>query len=101
MTVSAEHNVGMVTLEAMKLVKEELGVNMTLGVSNISYGLPDREFVNHVFLAMAVQAGLTCAIIDPTVEEMKMAVLAADLLKGKDEWCENYLNAYREKLKKD
>lgn len=101
MTVSAEHDVGLVTLEAMKLVKEELGVNMTLGVSNISFGLPDREFVNHVFLAMAVQAGLTCAIIDPTVEEMKMAVLAADLLRGKDEWCENYLNAYRGKLKKD
>lgn len=100
LTVSAEHDAGLVTLEAIKLVRESLGVNLTLGASNISYGLPDREFVNHVFLAMAVQAGLTCPIMDPTSIDMKMTVLAADLLRGKDEWCEHYLNAYREMMMK-
>ena len=80
LTPSSEHRAGLITLETMKLVRDELGVNLILGVSNISYGLPDREFVSHIFLAMAIRNGLNCAIIDPTMETMKMSVIVADML---------------------
>ncbi|MFQ5721739.1 MAG: dihydropteroate synthase, partial [Candidatus Aminicenantales bacterium] len=59
------------TLEAIKLVNQELGVNTVLGISNISFGLPDRKFLNAAFLAMAVAQGLNCAILDPTINLMK------------------------------
>jgi len=98
--VSADHIHGAVTLEAMRLVRERLGVNQTIGISNISFGLPDRSFVNMIFLTMATCLGMNAAIIDPTNIDMKMAVLTNDLLRGKDEWCDNYLKGYRQKLKR-
>ena len=73
------------------MIREELGVNLTLGLSNISFGLPDRTAINAAFLSMAVLSGLTCAIIDPTVWEMRRAALLGDLLLGKDEDCLKYI----------
>ncbi len=84
------------TLETMKIVKSELGVNLVLGASNVSFGLPDRTVINSVFLALAVQAGLTCAIVN--AGKMKPYLMAADLLLGRDPWARGYVTYYR-KLK--
>ena len=97
MAVSADDQAGLETLRAIRLIRDELGVNQTLGLSNISFGLPERASINAVFLSMAVLNGLTCPIADPTVWEMGKAVLLADLLLGKDEFCRNYLSASAER----
>jgi 5-methyltetrahydrofolate--homocysteine methyltransferase len=85
-----------VTLETMGIVKRELGVNLVLGASNVSFGLPNRTVINSVFLALAIQTGLTCAIVN--VAKMKPYILAADLLLGRDPWARQYIAYYR-KLK--
>jgi 5-methyltetrahydrofolate--homocysteine methyltransferase len=84
-----------VSLEAMRLVKAEFGCNMTLGVSNVSYGLPERVKLNASMLTMAMAQGVTCPIIDPTIPEMRQAVMAADVLLGRDEWAMNWIAAAR------
>jgi len=91
MAVSADDQAGLETLRALQLIRDELGVNQTLGLSNISFGLPERTAINAVFLAMAALSGLTCPIADPTVWDMRRATLLADLLLGKDEFCMHYL----------
>ena len=93
MAMSADQHTARETLKALRMIREELGVNLTLGLSNISFGLPDRTAINAAFLSMAVWSGLTCAIIDPTVWEMRRAVLLGDLLLGKDEDCLKYIAA--------
>jgi len=92
MAVSADDKAGIETLKALQLIRDELDVNQTLGLSNISFGLPERSSINSLFLAMAVLNGLTCPIADPTVWEMRKAVLLTDLLLGKDQFCRNYLS---------
>jgi len=92
MAISADDQAGIETIKALRLIRDELGVNQTLGLSNISFGLPERTSINAVFLAMAVLNGLTCPISDPTVWEMRRATLLTDLLLGKDEFCMNYLS---------
>ena len=82
-----------VTLETMGIVKRELGVNLVLGASNVSFGLPNRTVINSVFLALAVQAGLTCAIVNAA--KMKSYLMAADLLLGRDPWARRYVTYYR------
>jgi len=84
MAISADDQAGLETIKALQLIRDELGVNQTLGLSNISFGLPERTSINAVFLAMAVLNGLTCPISDPTIWEMRMATLLTDLLLGKD-----------------
>jgi methanogenic corrinoid protein MtbC1/uroporphyrinogen-III decarboxylase len=93
MAVSAEDQAGLETIKALRLIRDELGVNQTLGLSNISFGLPQRASINTVFLAMAVSNGLTCAIVDPTIWEMQRAVLIVDMLLGKDAFCMGYISA--------
>jgi len=93
MAISADDQAGWETLRALQLIRDELGVNQTLGLSNISFGLPERTAINAVFLSMAVLSGLTCPIADPTVWEIRRAVLLADMLLGKDEFCMDYLSA--------
>lgn len=93
MAVSADHHMALETLKALSLIRDRLGVNQTLGLSNVSFGLPGRNRINASFLAMAVTCGLTCPILDPTVPEMRTAVLVADLLAGRDEYCMRYLAA--------
>jgi len=77
----------------MRIVKRELGVNLVLGASNVSFGLPNRTVINSVFLALAVQAGLTCAIVNAA--KMKSYLMAADLLLGRDPWARRYVTYYR------
>jgi methanogenic corrinoid protein MtbC1/uroporphyrinogen-III decarboxylase len=91
MALSADHRAALETLKALRMIREELGVNLTLGLSNISFGLPDRTAINAAFLSTAVLSGLTCAIMDPTVWEMRRAALLGDLLLGKDENCLKYI----------
>jgi len=95
MTVAADPTCGLVTLETMRLIREELGNNMTCGASNVSFGLPDRATVNAAFLPLAMHAGLTCAITNPLVAEVKRAVLAGDLLLGHDEYAMRWIAAFR------
>jgi len=95
MTVAADTTAGLVTLETVLKVKSELGVNMTLGASNISFGLPDRHLVANAFLAMLIAAGVTCPIVD--VVKARPAVLAADLALGRDEFAKRYIQAYRQR----
>jgi len=85
-----------VTLETMKIIKRALGVNLILGASNVSFGLPNRTVINAVFLSMAIQVGLTCAIANAA--KMKPYILAADLLMGLDQKARHYTSYYR-KLK--
>ena len=99
MTMGADHKAGWNTLETTKLVVREFGVNITMGASNVSFGLPDRKFVNAAFITMAIQAGLTCPITNPLVAEISTAVLAADLSLGKDEYGMRWIKAYRNRQK--
>jgi 5-methyltetrahydrofolate--homocysteine methyltransferase len=93
--VCVEADAAMVTLETIRLVNQELGLNTVLGISNVSFGLPDRKNLNAAFLAMAVAEGLTCAIADPTVTEVKKTILAADLLSGNDVFSSKWIEYYR------
>jgi len=82
-----------VTLETMDIIKRELGVNLVLGASNVSFGLPNRIVINAVFLSIAIQAGLTSAIVN--VAKMKPYIMAADLLLGRDQRARRYTSYCR------
>jgi 5-methyltetrahydrofolate--homocysteine methyltransferase len=98
LTVGADTQAGLVTLDAIRMVREELGVNMTLGASNISFGLPAREVVNWAFLAMVIQHGVTCPIVDAA--KVRPAILAADLVLGRDDYAMRYIMDYKGRVKK-
>ena len=98
LTVGADSKAGLVTIEAIRRVKAELGVNMTLGASNISFGLPDRDLLNSVFLAIVIAAGVNCPIVD--VAKVRSAILAADLVMGRDKYAMRYIEAYRQRQKR-
>jgi 5-methyltetrahydrofolate--homocysteine methyltransferase len=100
MTVAADPLAGLVTLETMRLIKEQLGNNMTCGASNVSFGLPDRHILNAAFFPVAMHAGLTCAITNPLVAEVRKAVQASDLLLGHDEYAMAWISAFRADQKK-
>jgi len=95
--VGADPNSGRAVLEAIRRIKAELGVNITLGASNLSFGLPDRDLLNHAFVAMAVAAGATCLIVD--VAKVRPAILAADLILGRDKRARRYIEAFRQRKK--
>jgi len=99
MTMGADPAAGRMTLETIELVVKEFGVNITMGASNISFGLPDRKFVNAAFMAMAIHAGLTCPITNPLVPEVSIAVLGADLSMGRDDYGMNWIKAFRDRNK--
>lgn len=101
LTMGADSNAGRVALETIRLVVEEFGVNVTMGASNISFGLPDRKYINASFIAMAIHAGLTCPITNPLVMEVNAAILAADLAMGHDDYGTNWIKAYRARQKKE
>ncbi len=94
LTASAEQSGVMETLKALKMVRENFGVQTVLGVSNISFGLPNRELVNHNFLTMALTYGLTLPIINPNVESMTGAIRAYKLLKGIDKNSVEFIKSY-------
>jgi len=95
MTMGAEPDAGLTALRTIELIVKEFGVNITMGASNVSFGLPDRKFVNAAFIAMAIHAGLTCPITNPLVSEVAIAVLGADLSMGRDEYGMNWIKAFR------
>jgi 5-methyltetrahydrofolate--homocysteine methyltransferase len=97
MTVGAATDAVEVTLRAIRLIREELGVNMTLGASNVSFGLPERHALGAAFLAMASAAGLTSAIMNALSPECVRAVRASDLLLGKDAWGARWISDFRER----
>jgi len=97
LTVGADSQAGLTSLGAIRKVREELGVNMTLGASNISFGLPEREVINWAFLAMAIQSGVTCPIVD--VAKVRPAILAADLVLGRDDYAMRYIKGYKKRQK--
>ena len=97
LTVGADHNAGKITLDSMVLVRQELGVNLNLGASNVSFGLPDRKIINVAYLSLAIARGLTIAITDPTVPEIQTTVLACDLLMGRDEYAMRWIKAFRKR----
>ena len=99
LTMGSDHNAGRIAIDTIKMVVEEFGVNITMGVSNISFGMPDRPAINANFLAMAILAGLTCPITNPLEEEIILAVQAADLVMGRDEFGMNWIKSYRSRLK--
>ena len=94
--VGAEPSSGVAVIEAIRRIKAELGVNMTMGASNVSFGLPDRELLNNAFVVMAVAAGATCLIVD--VAKVRPIILAADIVLGRDKRARCYIEAYRQRL---
>jgi 5-methyltetrahydrofolate--homocysteine methyltransferase len=98
LTVGADSKAGLITLGAIERVHRDLGVNQTLGASNISFGLPEREVINWAFLAMAIQRGLNAPIVD--AEKVRAAILATDLLLGRDDYAMRYIKAYKKRIKK-
>lgn len=98
MTISSEPQGALVTLEALKLVREVCKVNTVLGVSNISFGLPRRPVINANFYTMAMQQGLTSAIINPFSEEMMNSYYAFCALMNYDENCASYIERYSQQI---
>lgn len=92
LAVSSDINSAKITLDSIKIIKEELGVCVSLGVSNISFGLPQRDFVNGSFFAMALDRGLDLAIINPLSFEMQKVYNTFLMLNSMDEGCVNYIN---------
>ena len=93
MTVGADHNASAVTLRTIELVRKEFGVNVNLGASNVSFGLPERDVINQAFLALSISAGATCAITDPM--KYGLTIKAIDLLRAKDDYGMKYLKYFR------
>jgi 5-methyltetrahydrofolate--homocysteine methyltransferase len=99
LTMGSDHTAGLIAMQTAEKVVAEFGVNITMGASNISFGLPDRKFVNATFIAMAIHAGLTCPITNPLVPEVNIAIKAADLSMGRDEYGMAWIQAYRQRQK--
>lgn len=98
MTISSQSDGALVTLDTLQKVKEELNVSTILGVSNISFGLPQREIINSYFLSMALQSGLSCAMINPNNEMMKKAFDASMALMNQDAQCMHYISSYSKQV---
>jgi len=94
MTLGADPRSALVTIESLRRIKDELGVNMTLGASNVSFGLPNRDLINSAFLAVAMAAGLNCPVINAV--KMRPTVLAVDLILGRDKNAMRYIKAQRQ-----
>lgn len=97
LAVGADPTSGLVAIETARRIRAELGVNLTLGASNISFGLPDRNLIGNAFVAIAIAAGITCLIVD--VAKVRPFVLAADVILGTDNYAMRYIKAYRDTIK--
>jgi 5-methyltetrahydrofolate--homocysteine methyltransferase len=96
--LSTNDNYGTEFLNSIERVKKQFpGIHTVCGLSNISYGLPERMLLNQTFMVMAITKGLDGAIVNPLDKKMMAAIIAAETLAGKDEWCAEYLQAYRQK----
>lgn len=92
MTVSADKMSAVTTLETVKKITEQLGCNTSLGVSNVSFGLPSRDLVNAAFFTTAMENGLSAAIMNPYSERMMEAYYSFNVVKGLDESCMDFIN---------
>ena len=91
------HDAAAQVCEAIRTIrKEATGCHIICGLSNVSFGLPQRALLNRVFLAQAIFSGLDAAILDPLDDAIMQTVCAAEALAGRDEWCMNYITAYRD-----
>ncbi len=91
MTVSADKGAALVTLESLQLIRDELGCHTSLGVSNVSFGLPNRDAVSSTFFALALQNGLSAAIMNPLSPDMRRVYYSYLALTGQDENCASYI----------
>jgi 5-methyltetrahydrofolate--homocysteine methyltransferase len=96
LAVGAEPDMGVASLETIQAVTTQLDLNVVMGVSNISFGLPNRAQINAAFIAMAAAAGMTCAIVNPHSKAVKEAILSADVLLKRDKRAMRFLRYYRE-----
>jgi 5-methyltetrahydrofolate--homocysteine methyltransferase len=101
MPVGADPNIVNVAYETIRRIRDEFGVNMTLGASNVSFGMPGRHAIGAAFLPMAMTVGLTSAIMDTRTPQIVESVKAADLLLGHDEWGGSWIAAHRAKQAKE
>ncbi len=99
LTMGADSNAGHLALQTIELLVKEFGVNVTMGASNISFGMPDRAFINSAFIAMGIHSGLTCPITNPLVTPVITAILAADLSMGHDSYGQRWIKAFRRRQK--
>lgn len=97
MPIGADSTLVRKTLDTIELIRDEFGLNMTLGASNVSFGMPGRPTLGAAFLPMAMRNGLTSAVMDVRTPQIVEAVKAADLLMGNDEWGAAWIAAYRAK----
>ena len=100
LTVSAQQEAGIDTLKAMRIIKDRFGVRMTLGTSNVSFGLPERRLLNNTFLAMALNSGLDAPITDPLVVEYMDTIRAFEALTARDVDSRDYIACYGGKAEK-
>ncbi|MBL78365.1 MAG: methyltetrahydrofolate--corrinoid methyltransferase [Acidimicrobiaceae bacterium] len=96
MPIGAMGTAGQQVFALVRRLREELGVNTTCGASNVSFGLPNRHHVTGTFLAMAIGAGMTSAIMSPLHDEVRTAIQAADVLAGHDTDCAAWIRAHRD-----
>jgi cobalamin-dependent methionine synthase I len=97
--VSVDIAMGLAALGAVQKIMDDFpGVNTICGLSNISFGLPERRLINKNFLALGMAYGLSAAILDPTDKNLMATLLALEMLLGRDEYCQNFINAYQEGL---
>ncbi|HWM04136.1 MAG TPA: dihydropteroate synthase [Actinophytocola sp.] len=99
MPIGADTTLVNKTLDTIALIREEFGVNMTLGAGNVSFGMPNRDVLGATFLPIAMRCGLTSAIMDARSPVMVESVKAADLLLGNDDWGASWIAAHRAKLR--
>lgn len=95
MPIGADGTVGRTALEVLRAIRERWGLNTTCGASNVSFGMPGRPTINATWLAMAISAGLTSAIMDARTPQVVDTVRATDLLLGKDEWGARWIATHR------
>lgn len=97
LTVGANSQAGLVTLEVQRRVWTELGVNTTAGASNVAFGLPDRPTINTAYLPLMMSRGLTTAITNPLEAHVRHIILASDLLLGRDQNARSWITAYKQR----
>ena len=94
--ISVDTNNGVLALETIRRIHQEFpGVNTICGLSNVSFGLPNRFLLNRTFLVLCIGAGLSGAILDPLDKKMMTNIIVAETLVGRDDFCLNYLKAIR------
>ena len=93
--ISVDTNMGLAALDTINKIREGFpGVNTICGLSNISFGLPDRRIINRTFLALCISYGLSAVILDPTDKQLMTTLITTEMLLDRDEYCESYIEAY-------